>query len=137
MSLPPSFSQSFFRKLALYAREFKMSRATFAAQAIEHYAAELRKQETFPVQTLGSEKADKYADLISKVSKSWWAKVSPEKKRNAPARPLRPAGQKRVKNHRKNNARILPVLRRSASANPSAAANARRLVLKRIALFVA
>lgn len=81
MSLPPAFTKSFYVKLAAFAREFKKTRAAFALQAIEHYASELRKKKSYPAKTLGSvELADKYKGLISKVSKDWWSKQSPEDK---------------------------------------------------------
>jgi hypothetical protein len=81
MSLPPAFSQSFFRRLAAFAEEFNMSRTTFVSRAINHYAEELRKRKSVPAKTLGADAVDKYVDLVGKVSRSWWAKVSPEEKR--------------------------------------------------------
>jgi hypothetical protein len=81
MSLPPAFTQSFFRKLAAYAKEFKTSRTAFAMQAIDRYAEELRRKKSVAAKTLGSvELANQYAEMVGKVTRSWWAKQSPEEK---------------------------------------------------------
>jgi hypothetical protein len=81
MSLPPAFTESFFRRLAAYAKEFRISRVNFALKAIDRYAEELRKKRSIPVKALGGvDVADQYSQMVSKVSKSWWAKQSPEER---------------------------------------------------------
>ncbi len=50
-------------------------------QSIEHYAATLRKKKSVSVKALGSvDLAAQHSEMVSKVSKSWWAKQSPEER---------------------------------------------------------
>ena len=81
MSLPPAFTKAYYVKLAALAKEFKTSRVAFALQALDYYAAALRKKKSVSTKALGSvDLAEQYSEMTSKVSKSWWAKQTPQEK---------------------------------------------------------
>jgi hypothetical protein len=81
MTLPPAFPQSFYATLTKAAKEAGISRSAFAIKAVKFYAAALKKQRSPSTKALGSTDAEKYAEMSSQVSKTWWAKLTPEEKK--------------------------------------------------------
>jgi hypothetical protein len=83
MSVPPAFPKSFYVKLAAAAKEFGLSRVQFVMDALKYYTAEIRRKNRSPAtKALGSAaEAKKFAEMSSKVSKSWWSTLTPEEKR--------------------------------------------------------
>lgn len=80
MTLPPSFSQNFYRLLTKAAKKAGMTRAAFAMKAVRYYAAALDKRESPTSKALGPIDAQKFAAMSRKVSKEWWSTLTPEEK---------------------------------------------------------
>jgi hypothetical protein len=80
MTLPPSFPQSFYAALNRAAKELGMPRATLATKAIKFYVSEMKKRTSPSAKALGLSGAEDYAEMSRKVSKTWWAKLTPEEK---------------------------------------------------------
>jgi hypothetical protein len=80
MTLPPSFPQTFYALLNKAAKETGLSRSAFAIKAVRFYLAELRERNSPAAKTLGKAGAEEFAELSRKVSKRWWASLTPEEK---------------------------------------------------------
>ncbi len=80
MTLPPAFPQSFYATLTKEAKAAGLSRAAFAMKAVKYYAVALKKQKSPSTKALGAIRADDYSEMSSQVSKTWWAKLTPEEK---------------------------------------------------------
>jgi hypothetical protein len=78
---PPIFSKSFYRQLAEYAEEFAVTRAEFAFRALRHYAKELRMRGSTLNEALGDDDAKRYGEVQSKLTKKWWASMTPEQRK--------------------------------------------------------
>jgi hypothetical protein len=80
MTLPPSFPQTFYALLNKAAKETGLSRSVFAIRAMRFYLAELRGRNSTSAKTLGKVGAEEFAEMSRKVSKKWWATLTPEQK---------------------------------------------------------
>jgi len=82
LTVPVTFSKTFYKLLAEYAQEFAVTRSEFAVRALRHYAKELRLKTSPMTKTLGSKEAAKqYSEVQSKLVKSWWAGISDEERK--------------------------------------------------------
>jgi len=64
-------------------------------KAVKYYAVALKKQKSPSTKALGAIRADDYSEMSSQVSKTWWAKLTPEEKTaRAKAAGRGPLGQK-------------------------------------------
>ena len=57
-----------------------MSRVSFALQALDHFATELRRKKAPSTKALGPDLAKQYGELTGKVIKRWWATITPEER---------------------------------------------------------
>jgi hypothetical protein len=79
MSLPPSFTKTFYRTLNRVAKEAGVDRVTFALKALRFYAAALKKRKSPVTRALGSD-AETYTEQARKVSQNWWATLTAAEK---------------------------------------------------------
>lgn len=80
--MPPIFPKAFYKALMAYAREFGVTRVEFAVTALRHYARELRGRNSPLTKALGSDDlAKQFAEARAKVARDWWAKLTPEERK--------------------------------------------------------
>ena len=90
MSLPPSFTPTYFRKLAQEAMELGVNRAKLAMDALNYYTRAMKKKKAPITKAMGSkELADKYSEANRKIAKEWWGTVSEEEKRERALKAVR------------------------------------------------
>ena len=84
LSIPPIFSAAFYKAISAGAKKTKTTRSEFALRAVQFYIeamASEKTRDTALAKALGSEElATRYREANSKISKSWWSKLSEEEK---------------------------------------------------------
>jgi hypothetical protein len=84
LSIPPIFSAAFYKAISVGAKKTKTTRSEFAWCAVQFYLEAMKTEKTRDTalaKALGSEElATRYREANSKISKSWWSKLSEEEK---------------------------------------------------------